>query len=173
MNPSLRFMAVRETRVYSKRGVYVRRWAGESVCLFQTVKHGCFARTTWWPKWRLWLCPKSLTIPYIVHYIVTTPFCSAVRMSSGKYYILYSALKVSNDALQKVVYNQWSLTKQYLPSCNVLRSSAWRFQFTFQLYNSSDVINGAWVVSESVFFFLPMSSLYSPLCWTPCVVTRE
>ena len=54
------------------------------------------------------LCPKSLT---------TTPFYSAVRMSSGEYYTLYCALKVSHNALQKVVYNRWSLTKQYLPSC--------------------------------------------------------
>ena len=41
----------------------------------------------------LWLCLKSLTTPYIVHYTVTTPFCSAVRMSSGKYYTLYSDSK--------------------------------------------------------------------------------
>ena len=33
--------------------------------------------------------------------------------------------------------------------------------------------NAAQVVSESAFFFLLMSSLYSPLCWTPYVVTRE
>jgi len=26
------------------------------------------------------LCPKSLPNHYIVHYIVTTPFCSGVRM---------------------------------------------------------------------------------------------
>ena len=66
------------------------------------------------------LCPKSLTTPYIVHYIVTTLFCSAVQMSSGKYYTLYSALKVSHNASRKVVYNWWSLTEQYLQSCIAL-----------------------------------------------------
>ena len=108
-----------------------------------------------------WLSPKSLTTPYIMHYIVTTPFCSAVQMSSGKYYTLYSALKVSHNASRTVVYNQRSLTKQYLPSRIALRTNAWRFQFTFQLLDGGDVINGAAVVSESAFFFLPMSSLYS------------
>ena len=81
--------------------------------------------------------------------IVAMPFCSAVPISSGEYYTLYSALKVSHNALQKVVYNQWSLTKQYLPSCIVLRMNAWRFQFTIQLRDSSDVINSTGVVSES------------------------
>ena len=104
---------------------------------------------------------------------MTTPFCSAVHMSSGEYYTLYSALKVSHNASQKVVYNQWSLTKQYLPSCIALRMNAWRFQFTFKLRDSSDVINDAGVVSESAFLFLLLSSSYSPLCWTPYVVTRE
>ena len=39
-------------------------------------------------------------------------------------------------------------------------ANAWKFQ----LRDSSDVINGAVVVSESQFFFLPLSSLYSALC---------
>ena len=55
------------------------------------------------------LCLKSLTTPYIVHYIVTTLFCSAVRMSSGKYYTLYGVLKVSHDVSRKVVRNRWSI----------------------------------------------------------------
>ena len=93
-------------------------------------------------------------------------------MSNGEYYTLYSALKVSHNASQKVVYNQWSLTKQYLPPCIALRTNAWRFEFTFQLRDSSDVINSAGV-SKSLFFFLPLSSLYSALCWTHYVVTRE
>ena len=42
------------------------------------------------------LCPKSVTTPFIVHYIVTTPFCSAVRMSSGKYYTLYQGYSNTN-----------------------------------------------------------------------------
>ena len=42
----------------------------------------------------------------------------------------------------------------------------------FQLRDSGDVINGAGVVSESVFSLLLLSSLYSPLCLTPYVVTR-
>ena len=132
-----------------------------------------------WVIWRdifwktLRLCPKSVTTPYILHYIVTTPFCSAVRMSSGKYYTLYSALKVSNNALQNVAYKRWSLTKQYLPSCIALWTNAWRFQVKFQLRDSSGVINGATVVPESAFLFLLLNSLYSPLCWTPYVVTRD
>ena len=73
--------------------------------------------------WNQRLCLKSLTTPFIVHYIVTTPFCSAVRMSSGEYYTLYSALKVSHNASRKVVYNRWSLTKQYLPSCIAPRTN--------------------------------------------------
>ena len=42
---------------------------------------------------------------HCVHYIVTMPFCSAVQMSCGNYYTLYSGLKVSHNALRKVVYN--------------------------------------------------------------------
>ena len=120
---------------------------------------------------RQWLCLKSLTTPYIVRYLATSPFCSAVRMYSGKYYTLYSALKVSHNASRKVVYSRWSLTKQYLPSCNALRTNTWRFQFTIQLSDSGDVINGAGVVFDSEFLFLPMSSVYSPLCWTPYALT--
>ena len=86
-------------------------------------------------------------------------------MSSGEYYTLYSALKVSHNASRKVVYNRWSLTKQYLPSRIALWMNAWKFQFMFQLRDSSDIINSAGVVSESLFFFLPLSSLYSALCW--------
>ena len=114
-----------------------------------------------------------LTTPYIVHYIVTTPFCSAVRMSSVKYYTLYRALQVSHKASRTVVYNRWSLTKQYLPSCTALWTYAWKFQTAFQRSDSSDVIKGAGVVSERAFLFLPLSSLYSALRWTHYVVTRE
>ena len=39
-----------------------------------------------WDSPRPGVCPESPTTPYIVHYIVTTPFCSAVWMFSGKYY---------------------------------------------------------------------------------------
>ena len=38
-------------------------------------------------KHRLWLCPKSLPNHYVVHYIVTTPFCSGVRMFSVHYIV--------------------------------------------------------------------------------------
>ena len=94
-------------------------------------------------------------------------------MYSGEYYTLNSALKVSHNALRKVVYNQWSLTKQYLPSCIALQTNAWSFKFMFQLRDSSDVINSTGVVSESLLFFLPLSSLYSALCWIKNVVSRE
>ena len=57
--------------------------------------------------------------------------------------------------MRKVVNIQWTLTKQYLPSCIALWINAWRFQFMFR--DSSDIINGA-NVSESAFFFLLMSS---------------
>ena len=116
---------------------------------------------------------KSLTIPYIVYYMVTTPFCSTVQMSSVEYYTQYSALKASHNASWKVAYNRWSLTKQYLPSCIAMWTNEWRFQFMFQLRDSSDVINGARVVSQSPFFFLPLSSLYSALYWIHYVMTRE
>ena len=72
-------------------------------------------------KERQWQGPKSLTTPHIVRYILSIPLCSAVRMSSGNYYTLYSALKVSHNASQKVVCKRWSLNKQYLPSCIALR----------------------------------------------------
>ena len=39
---------------------------------------------------------------------------------------------------------------------------------TFQLRDSSDVINGAGVVSERAFFFLLLSSLYSALLDSLC-----
>jgi len=47
----------------------------------------------------------------VVDCIVSSPFCSAVRMYSYDYYTLYSPLKVSQNAFWKVVYNRWSLTQ--------------------------------------------------------------
>ena len=113
-----------------------------------------------WLAGGAWLCPKSLTTPYIVHYIVTTPFCSAVRMSSGKYHTLYNALKVSHSASRKVVYG-------HLPS------NIYHYALRCGRMHGGFVINGAGVGSESAFFLLLLSSLYSPPCWTPYVVTRE
>jgi len=55
-------------------------------------------------------CPKSHTTHYIVDYIVSSPFCSAVRMYSDDYYTLYTPLNVSQNAFWKVVHNRWSLT---------------------------------------------------------------
>ena len=45
---------------------------------------------------------------YIVHYIVSTPFCSAVRMSSRSYWTLYS---------DSEVFSRQAPTKQYFTSC--------------------------------------------------------
>ena len=94
----------------------------------------------------------------VVHYVVTTPFCSAVWISSGKYYTLYSALKVSHNALRKLptltqpmVANQAIFTIMHCAADQPMEVS------TFRLCDSSDVFNSAGVVSECVFFFLPMS----------------
>jgi len=57
-----------------------------------------------------WLCPKSLPNHYIVHYIVTTPFCSGVRMFSDHWCSLYSALNVSHNSPWNVMNIWWSLT---------------------------------------------------------------
>lgn len=47
-----------------------------------------------------------------VDYIVRSPFCTAVRMYRENYYTLCSGLIVSHNALWKVVYHRWSLTKR-------------------------------------------------------------
>jgi len=44
------------------------------------------------------LCLKSPSTHYIVDYIVSSLFCSAVRMYSDDYYTLYSPLNVSQNA---------------------------------------------------------------------------
>ena len=101
------------------------------------------------------LCPQSLTTPCIVHYLASTPFCSAVQTSSGNYCTLYSGLKVFHNASRKVVYNRWSHNIHH--QVIALREK-WRLSRVWKCF---------------FFFFLLMSSRYSPPCWTPYVVTRE
>lgn len=47
-------------------------------------------------------------------------FCCAVWITRDISCNLYSAFISSHNALWKVVYNRWSLTKQYIPSCIAL-----------------------------------------------------
>ena len=100
------------------------------------------------------LCPKSLTTPNIVHYIVSPPFCTVIQMCSGSYYTLYSGLRVSHNASQQV---QPMVTNQAI----------------FTIMHCAERQMADWVVSKRAFFCLLKSSLYGSLRRTPYVVTRE
>jgi len=91
------------------------------------------------------LCPKSLPNHYIVHYIVTMPFCSGVRMFSDYWCSLYSALNVSHNSPRNVVNIWWSLTRATYPIMQ-------RFAFA---------AGWEWVKV----FFLPVNCSYSAVGW--------